>query len=128
MNAHANHMKRIRALFCLSHLWLTLGLALFLFSHGSVTIPICSWFAFVFLIRFHRINSRPWLGIVALWLGMSVCNAFMYDGLLPAQAPLFYAACLLFGVIWVLPVEADAKVIASSKANADIPFSYEESW
>ena len=107
MTSHSNPIKRIRALFCRSHLWLTLGLALFLFSHGSVTIPICSWFAFIFLIRFHRTNSRPWLGIVTLWLGMSACLAFMYDGLLPAQGLLFYAACLLFGVIWVLPFIVD---------------------
>lgn len=90
-----------------SHLWLALGLALFLFSHGSVTIPICSWFAFIFLIRFHRTNSRPRLGIVTLWLGMSACLAFMYDGLLLAQGLLFYAACLLVGVIWVLPFILD---------------------
>ncbi len=108
MNAHANHMQRIRALFCRSaHLLLALGLVLFLFSHGRVTIPICSWFAFVFLIRFHRTSSRPWLAIVALWVGMSACHAFMYDGLLPVSGLVFYAACLLVGGIWVFPFIVD---------------------
>ncbi len=91
----------------LSHLWLVFGLALFLFSHGSVTIPICSWFAFIFLIRFHRANSRPWLGIVTLWLGISACLAFMYEGILPVEGLLFHAVCLLFGVFWVLPFVVD---------------------
>ncbi len=100
-------MKRLRSLFCRSHLWLVLGLVLFLFSYGRVTIPICSWFAFVFLIRFHRTNSRPWLGIVTLWLGMSACGVFMYDGLLLVRGLMFYAACLLFGGIWVFPFIVD---------------------
>ncbi len=100
-------MNRIGAFFSRSHLWLSLGLALFLFSHGSVTIPVCSWFAFVFLIRFHRTSSRPWLAIVTLWVGMSACHAFMYDGLLPVSGLSFYAACLLFGGIWVFPFIVD---------------------
>ncbi len=100
-------MNRFRALFSRSHLWLSLGLVLFLFSHGRVTIPICSWFAFVFLIRFHRTSSRPWLAIVTLWVGISACHAFMYDGLLPVSGLMFYAACLLFGGIWVFPFTVD---------------------
>lgn len=100
-------MNRFRALFSRSHLWLSLGLVLFLFSHGSVTIPVCSWFAFVFLIRYHRTHARPWLGIVTLWGGMSVCHTFMYDGLLPVSGIVFYAACLLFGGIWVFPFIVD---------------------
>lgn len=100
-------MNRIRALFSRSHLWLSLGLVLFLFSHGSLTIPVCSWFAFVFLIRFHRTSPRPWLAIATLWVGMSACHAFMYDGLLPVSGLLFYAACLLLGVICVLPFIVD---------------------
>lgn len=100
-------MNRFRALISRSHLWLVLGLVLFLFSHGRWTIPICSWFAFVFLIRFHRISSHPWLGIVALWVGISACHAIMYDGLLPAEGLLFYVACLLFGLIWVFPFIID---------------------
>ncbi len=107
LTADANRMHRIRALFCLSHLWLSLGLVLFLFSHGRVTIPVCSWFAFVFLIRFHRTSSRPWLTIVTLWVGMSTCHAFMYDGFLPVRGLLFYAACLLFGGIWAFPFIID---------------------
>ncbi len=100
-------MNRFRALTCRSHLWLAIGLVLFLFSHGRWTIPICSWFALVFLIRFHRTSSRPWLAIVTLWLGMSACHAFMYDGLLPVHGLLFYAACLLFGGIWAFPFIVD---------------------
>ena len=100
-------MNRIRALFSRSHLWLILGLVLFLFSHGSVTIPICSWFAFVFLIRFHRTSSRPSLTIVTLWVGMSACHVFMYDGLLAVSGLLFYVACLFVGGIWVLPFVVD---------------------
>ncbi len=100
-------MKRIRAFFSRSHLWLTLGLVLFLFSHGRVTIPICSWFAFVFLIRFHRTSSRPWLAIVTLWVAMAACNAFMYAELLPVRGLVFYAACLLVGGIWVFPFIVD---------------------
>lgn len=107
LSVDANHMKRIRALFCRSHLWLSLGLVLFLFSHGKVTIPVCSWFAFVFLIRFHRTTSRPWRAIVTLWAGMSVCHAFMYDGWLPVNGLLFYVACLLFGGTWTFPFIID---------------------
>jgi len=100
-------LHQFKVLFCGSHLWLALGLVLFLFSHGIWTIPICSWFAFVFLIRFHRTSSRPWLAIVTLWVGMSACHAFMYDGLLPVNGLLFYAACLLFGGIWGFPFIVD---------------------
>jgi apolipoprotein N-acyltransferase len=100
-------MNRFRALICRSHRWLAVGLVLFLFSHGRWTIPVCSWFAFVFLIRFHRASSRPWLALVTLWVGMSACHAFMYDGLLPVSGPLFYAACFLFGGIWTFPFIVD---------------------
>ncbi len=107
ITSHSNLMNRIKDLLRRSHLWLVLGLLLFLFSHGRVTIPVCSWFAFVFLIRFHRTNSRPWLGIITLWLGMTACHTFMYDGLLPVSGLVFYAACLLFGGIWVFPFMVD---------------------
>jgi apolipoprotein N-acyltransferase len=80
---------------------------MFLFSHGTWTIPICSWFAFVFLIRFHRTTTRPWLGLFTLWVGMSACHTFMYDGLLPVKGLLFCAACLLTGAIWVFPFLVD---------------------
>jgi len=107
MTAHTNHLKQIKALFTRSNLWLVLGLVLFLFSHGRVTIPICSWFAFVFLIRFHRTATRPRLALLTLWIGISASNAFMYDGMFPAKGLVFYAACLLFGAIWVLPFIVD---------------------
>ena len=84
-----------------------LGLVLFLFSHGRWTIPLCSWFAFVFLIRFHRTNSRPWLAMVTLWIGISVCHAFMFDGLVLVKGPLFSAVCLFMGAAWVLPFIID---------------------
>ena len=101
------HLHRIRALFCLSHLWLVLRLALFLFSHGRWTVPICSWFAFVFLIRFHRTSSRRLLAMVTLWVGMSVCYALMFEGFAPIKRLLFYAACFLIGGVWVLPFIVD---------------------
>jgi apolipoprotein N-acyltransferase len=107
MTAHSPPMKRFGDWLGRPHVWLALGLALFLFSHGRVTLPICSWLAFIFLIRFHRTNSRPWLGILALWLGMSACHGFMYEGLLPAQGLWFWAGCLVFGAIWVLPFMVD---------------------
>ena len=100
-------MHRIKALLSLPNLWLVLGLALFLFSHGRWTIPICSWFAFVFLIRFHRTSARSRLAIVALWVGMSACQAFMYDGFLPVQGLLFYAFCLVMGGAWIFPFIVD---------------------
>lgn len=101
-------MHQIRALFCRSPLWLVLGLGMFLFSHGKWTIPICSWFAFVFLIRFHRTTSRRLLAWLTLWVGMSVCQSFMYDGLVPVQGLLFYAFCLITGAAWVFPFIVDS--------------------
>jgi apolipoprotein N-acyltransferase len=80
---------------------------MFLFSHGKWTIPICSWFAFVFLIRFHRTTLRPLLALLTLWVGMSACQSFMYDGLLPVKGLLFHAVCLLVGATWVLPFIVD---------------------
>src|SRR6187399_2208256 len=100
-------LHRIKALFCLSHLWLVLGLGMFLFSHGRWTVPICSWFAFVFLIRFHRTSSRPLLAMVTLWIGMSVCYAFMFQGIAPIKGLLFYAVCLFIGGVWVFPFIVD---------------------
>ena len=102
-----HRMNRIRALFGCSGLWLVLGLVLFIFSHGRWVVPICSWFAFVFLIRFHRTSSRSWLGIVALWAGISACHALMYYGSLPDQPVVFSVACLLLGAIWVFPFVVD---------------------
>lgn len=100
-------MDRFRASTRRAHLCLAVGLVLFLFSHGRWTVPICSWFAFVFLIRFHRTTSRPRLGIVALWLGMAACHVVMADGLLPVRGPAFSAACLLFGGVWAVPFVVD---------------------
>lgn len=100
-------MNRIRALIGRSELWLALGLVLFIFSHGRWVVPICSWFAFIFLIRFHRTNTRPWLGIVAIWTGISACHMLMYYEWLPDQPVVFNGACLILGAIWVFPFVVD---------------------
>jgi apolipoprotein N-acyltransferase len=101
-------MNRLKALFCRSHLWFILGMMLFLFSHGSVTIPLCSWFAFVFLIRYHRTSTRPFLSIVALWIGISVCYEIIFGGIdVPIKGYLFHAICLLMAGVFVLPFIVD---------------------
>ncbi|TWT87692.1 apolipoprotein N-acyltransferase [Pseudobythopirellula maris] len=101
-------MNRIQALFRRSHLWLALGLTMFVLSHGSVTVPICSWFAFVFLIRYHRTSARPWLSILTIWIGMSACYEIVFSGLgVPLSGGLFHTVCLLMAAVGALPFLVD---------------------
>ncbi len=113
-------MNRLRAFTGHSRIWLALGLALFIFSHGRWTVPICSWFAFVFLIRFHRTTSRPRLGIVALWAGISACHALMYYGSIPGKPLVFNVACLLLGTIWIIPFVIDRLLCRRLDGSASI--------
>ena len=65
-----------------SYLWLLIGAGLLLFSNGRWIIPLATWLAPVFLIRFAR--TQPALKGLGLLLVTNVlANLFFWQGIIP---------------------------------------------
>jgi apolipoprotein N-acyltransferase len=87
-----------------SYLWLLLGTGLLLFSNGHWFIPLATWLAPVFLIRFTRTQpARKGLGLVLV--ASVLGNLFFWQGIIPGGAYLPLASGI--GVIFWLPYLAD---------------------
>jgi apolipoprotein N-acyltransferase len=70
-----------------SYLWLVIGTVLGLFSTGQWTVPLASWLAAVFFIRFVR-TQKVWLGVPLVWLASFVIGSITFWGILGYGFPL----------------------------------------
>ena len=91
-----------------SYLWLLIGAGLLLFSNGRWMIPLATWLAPVFLIRFVR--TQPALkGLALLLITNVLASLFFWQGIIPGglYAPV---ACGIAVVFW-LPYLADRLLV-----------------
>lgn len=87
-----------------AYLWLLVGAGLLLFSNGHWFIPLATWLAPLFLIRFARTQpARKGLGLVLV--ASVLANLFFWQGIIPGGAYLPLASGI--GVIFWLPYLAD---------------------
>ena len=91
-----------------SYFWLLIGTGLLLFSNGRWTIPLATWLAPVFLIRFAR--TQPALKGLGLLLVTNVlASLFFWQGIIPGGLYL-PVACGIAVVFW-LPYLADRLLV-----------------
>lgn len=91
-----------------SYLWLLIGTGMLLFSNGRWMIPLATWLAPVFLIRFARTQpARKGLGL--LLLANVLASLFFWQGIIPGGLYL-PVACGIAVVFW-LPYLADRMLV-----------------
>jgi apolipoprotein N-acyltransferase len=89
-------------------LWLIVGAGLLLFSNGRWAIPLATWLAPIFLIRFAR--TQPALkGLGLLLIASVLANLFFWQGIIPQVLHLPVASGI--GVVFWLPYLADRLLV-----------------
>ncbi|MEI7769575.1 MAG: nitrilase-related carbon-nitrogen hydrolase [Chloroflexales bacterium] len=98
-----------------SYLWLLVGTGLLLFSNGRWFIPLATWLAPVFLIRFAR--TQPALkGLGLLLVANVLANIFFWQGIIPEVLHLPVASGI--GVVFWLPYLADRLLVGRLRSFA----------
>ena len=98
-----------------SYLWLLVGTGLLLFSNGRWFIPLATWLAPVFLIRFAR--TQPALkGLGLLLVANVLANIFFWQGIIPPGLHLPVASGI--GVVFWLPYLADRLLVSRLRGFA----------
>ena len=91
-----------------SYLWLFVGAGLLLFSNGRWIIPLATWLAPIFLIRFAR--TQPALKGLGLLLVTNVlANLFFWQGII--LGGFYLPVAIGVGVIFWLPYLADRLLV-----------------
>ena len=91
-----------------SYLWLSIGTGLLLFSNGRWMIPLATWLAPIFLIRFAR--TRPAIKGLGLLLVTNVlASLFFWQGIIPGG--LYLPVACGVGFIFWLPYLADRLLV-----------------
>jgi apolipoprotein N-acyltransferase len=91
-----------------AYLWLFVGTGLLLFSNGRWFIPLATWLAPVFLIRFAR--TQPAVkGLALLLVANVLANLFFWQGIIPGVLHLPVASGI--GVVFWLPYLADRLLV-----------------
>ena len=87
------------------------GVVLLFFSGGKWNLPIASWLAPVFLIRFSR-GQRPLNGFIIILLASSLISIITWKGLIPVQGPPYYIIHIIGGLFTALTYLTDRLVAA----------------
>ena len=91
-----------------AYLWLFVGAGLLLFSNGRWFIPLATWLAPIFLIRFAR--TQPALkGLGLLLVANVLANLFFWQGIIPPV--LHLPVAIGIGVVFWLPYLADRLLV-----------------
>ena len=91
-----------------SYLWLFIGAVLLLVSNGHWIIPLATWLAPVFLIRFSRTQPKA-KGLVLLLAVNILASLFIWQGIIPPV--LYVPVSILIGVVYWLPYLADRLLV-----------------
>jgi len=91
-----------------AYLWLFVGAGLLLFSNGRWIIPLATWLAPIFLIRFAR--TQPALkGLGLLLVTIVLASLFYWQGIIPGSLYLPVASGI--GAVFWLPYLADRLLV-----------------
>ena len=97
-----------------SYLWLVIGFMFLIFSNGIWNvIPIATWLAPVFLIRFLRTQSKT-KGLIFFALLYIIAWTIMLAGVYPGNVGL--VTSLFYGMIFSLPFFADRLIAPKTKS------------
>lgn len=98
-----------------SYLWLLVGTGLLFFSNGRWFIPLATWLAPVFLIRFARTQPAA-RGLGLLLVANVLANLFFWQGIIPPVLHLPVASGI--GVVFWLPYLADRLLVSRLRGFA----------
>jgi apolipoprotein N-acyltransferase len=91
-------------------IWLTTASALLLFSNGAYSVPLATWLAPVFLLRFVRTQSFK-VGLPIAYLLLATAFAFQFRGMVPIPGVGYYIFLVLWGIPLVLPYVVDRLLV-----------------
>ena len=100
-----------------------LGILFFFFSNVTYTIPLATWLAPIFLIRFVRTQTKA-RGVVFLYFVIVLLSFIQWKGIIQAPAVLFYLISWLNTTILFIPFVLDRvlhKRLGSFAFNICIP-------
>jgi len=86
-------------------MWL-IATVLLLFSNGANSIPIVSWLAPVFLLRFAR-KQKIWRVLFFVYLTITATFAFQFRGMVPIPGIFLLFFLVGFGIVLALPYIID---------------------
>jgi apolipoprotein N-acyltransferase len=86
----------------LSYLWLLLATVLFFFSNGKWILPITSWLAPLFLVRFIR-ERKPFPALLIGLLMVNIISVFTWRGMIPAGGLVYYLIIFTLFSIFYIP-------------------------
>ncbi len=89
-----------------SLVYLSIGRLFLFFFSGKWVIPLATWIAPIFLMRFSR-TQKPLTGFVALTIIFSIVSIIVYQNLLPFQGAPFYIMMSMGGLFSALLYLAD---------------------
>jgi apolipoprotein N-acyltransferase len=92
----------------LTYLWLIIGAALLLVSNGHWIIPLATWLAPIFLIRFSHTQPKG-KGLVLLLAANILGSLFIWQGIIPPV--LYVPVSILIGGVYWLPYLADRLLV-----------------
>ena len=100
-----------------------LGLVFFFFSNVTYTIPLATWLAPIFLIRFVRTQTKA-RGVVFLYFVIVLLSFIQWKGIIQAPTVLFYLISWLNTTILFIPFVLDRvlhKKLGSFACNICLP-------
>jgi apolipoprotein N-acyltransferase len=98
-----------------SYLWLAIGIVLLIFSNGiHYTMPIATWLAPLFLIRFLRTQPKA-KGLIIFALLNCIAWGIMLFGILPDLGVIGNGFGVFYGIIFFLPYLADRLIAPKTK-------------
>ena len=105
-----------------SYLWLAIGAILLVFLNGRWIIPLATWLAPVFLMRFLR-KQKPARGLALVALTNILVFTISWQGMIPVPGVFYYLVVAGIGLIYTFPFLADRFIAHIRKmcADMDIP-------
>jgi len=89
-----------------SYLWLAIGAILLVFFNGRWIIPLATWLAPVFLMRFLR-KQKPARGLALVALTNILVFTISWQGMIPVPGVFYYLVVAGIGLIYTFPFLAD---------------------
>jgi apolipoprotein N-acyltransferase len=89
-----------------SWVWLAIAAALLLFSNGANTVPLATWLAPVFMLRFVRRQSLK-IGLPVAYVLLVAVFAFQFRGMVPIPGIAYYLFLVGWGIPLVVPYVID---------------------
>lgn len=89
-----------------SYLWLLLGTILLIFSNGNWIIPLATWLAPIFLLRFVH-TQKPGRGLLIFTFINIVVFIIAWQGMIPAPLGIYFLIAIGYGVLQSLTYVTD---------------------